>query len=117
MRHVSLVVLVSSCFFISPAIAETAHIHGPGGHSHGPASSELLIQKASEKVKSLVAAGKLDASWGDYKVIGTTEREMSTGKEWVVSLKNDKANEVEKQTLYVFFTSYGSYIATNFTGK
>ncbi|MEI7843015.1 MAG: DUF6488 family protein [Gallionellaceae bacterium] len=110
-------ILISSVVLVSPAMAETAHIHGPGGHEHGPASSELLVKKSAEKVKSLVESGKLDASWSEYKVIGTVKREMSTGAEWVVSLKNDKAKEAEKQTLYLFFTSYGSYIATNFTGK
>ncbi|MDP2806197.1 MAG: DUF6488 family protein [Gallionellaceae bacterium] len=117
MRTLLTAMFVSSVVFVTPAMAETAHVHGPGGHMHGPVSSEFVIQKASEKVKSLIENGKLDASWSNYQIIGTSQREMSTGKEWVVSLKNDKAKEVEKQSLHLFFTSYGSYIATNFSGK
>jgi DNA polymerase III delta subunit len=117
MRHIFSATFVLILFFASPVRAETAHIHGPGGHSHGPATSEFVIQKAGEKVKSLVENGKLEASWGDYKVVSAAKREMATGTEWVVTLKNEKSKDLDKQTLHLFFTSYGSYIATNFTGQ
>jgi len=113
MRNISTVLLVSSLFFASPVMAGAGHDHGNGSHSHGPISSEKVINKATEKVKSLIKSGKLDKSWADVKAVGASTK----GDEWVVTYKNDKVSDAAKQTLYVFFSLDGIYIAANFTGK
>ena len=117
MRNISTVLLVSSLLFVSPVMAGAGHDHGSGGHSHGPVSSEVVIQKATGKIKSLVEGGKLNKSWAESKVLNATQKTFSNQAEWVVAVKNEKVSEVAKQTLYVFFTLDGHYIATNFTGQ
>jgi hypothetical protein len=117
MRNISTALLVSSLIFTTPAIAGSGHDHGKGGHSHGPISSEGVIKKASKHVKSLADNGKIDKSWAGIKAEGATQKTYSNETEWVVTFKNNNVSEPEKQTLYVFFTLDGSYIASNFTGK
>jgi len=117
MCNISTALLVSSLLFVSPAMAGAGHDHGSGGHSHGPISSEVAIKKATEKVKSMVESGKLDKNWADSKAIGAIQKTFSNETEWVVMFKNDKVSDATKQTLYMFFTLDGSYIATNYTGK
>lgn len=117
MRNVSTVLLVSSLLFTSPVMAGAGHDHGSGGHSHGPVSSEAVIMKATEKVKSLAESGKIDKSWAGIKAVGATQKTFANESEWVVTFKNEKLSDVTKQTLYLFFTLDGMYIATNFTGK
>ena len=117
MRNISTVLLVSSLLFTSPVMAGAGHAHGSGGHSHGPISSEAVLKKANTKVTFLAASGKLDKSWADSKAIGASQKTFSHETEWVVTFKNDKVSDTSKQTLYMFFSLDGGYIATNFTGK
>lgn len=117
MRTISTVLVVSTLLFVSPAFAGAGHEHGPGGsHSHGPISEAAAIKKAEGQVKSLIQRGKLDKSWSSIKAAEATQKDFGNGPEWVISFKNDKA-ESGKQTLYVFYTLTGNYLATNFTGK
>ena len=55
----------------------------------------------------------------DRKILalGANQKTFSNEVEWVVTFKNDKVSDATKQTLYLFFTLDGSYIATNFTGQ
>lgn len=118
MRNISIVLLASTLFCAAPAIAGTGHEHGPGGsHSHGPISGDAAIAKAQKHVKTLVARNKLDKSWADAKATGATQKDFGKGAEWVVTVKNEKAGDAAKQTLYVFYTVDGTYIASNFDGK
>lgn len=118
MRTISTALLVSTFLFTAPAFAGTGHEHGPGGsHSHGPISSEAAIKKAEKQVKTLISRGKLDKTWADATATGATQKDFGKGAEWVVTVKNEKAADPAKQTLYVFYTVNGSYLATNFTGK
>ena len=117
MRNISTVLLVSSLLFVSPVMAGAGHDHGSGGPSHGPGFSEGGVPKATRQIKSLVEGGKLNKSWAESKVLNATQKTFSNQAEWVVAVKNNKVSEVAKQTLYVFFTLDGHYIATNFTGQ
>ncbi len=117
MNNISSALLVSSLLLTSPVMAGSGHDHGKGGHTHGPISSEGVIKKATKQVKSLAERGKLDKNWAGIKAEGATQKTYSNETEWVVTFKDDKVSEPEKQTLYIFFTLDGSYIAANFTGK
>ncbi len=117
MRNISTALLVSSLFFVSPAMAGAGHEHGAGGHSHGPISSNAVMKKAAMQVQSLIARGKIDKSWAEVKAGGATQKTFEKGTEWVVTFKNDKVGDAAKQTLYVFYSLDGVYIATNFTGN
>jgi hypothetical protein len=118
MRNISTVLLVSTLVFAGPVMAGAGHDHNPdGSHSHGPISDTAAIKRAELKVKSLVASGKLEKSWGEAKSAGASQKDFGKGAEWIVSFKNEKASEPGKQNLYVFFTLTGNYLAANFTGK
>lgn len=118
MRNISTALLVSTLVCAAPAFAGAGHEHGPGGsHSHGPISSDAAVKKAEKQVKTLIARGKLDKTWTDAKVIGATQKDAGQGPEWIVTVKNEKASDPAKQTLYVFYTANGNYLATNFSGK
>lgn len=118
MRTISTVLLISSFLLASPVMAGAGHEHGPGGsHAHGPISSDAAVKRAEKQVKSLVQKGKLDKSWSAAKLVESVQKDFGKGQEWVVSFKNDQEKDTTKQTLYVFYTLNGSYLATNFTGK
>jgi pterin-4a-carbinolamine dehydratase len=119
MRKFSTALLVSSLFFVSPVMAGADHDHGSGGHSHsqGPVSGDVAAMKASNKVKSMVESGKLDKSWAHVKATGASQKSFGHDPEWVVTFKNTKISDASKQTLYVFLTLDGMYIAANFTGN
>lgn len=117
MRNISTVLLVSSLLFISPVMAGSGHDHASGSHSHGPVSSEVVVKKAGDKVKSLAESGKIDQSWADTKAVGASQKTLGNESEWVVTFNNAKVSDPAKQTLYLFFSLDGIYIASNFTGK
>jgi len=117
MRTISTAFVLSALLLCSPAFAGTGHEHGPGGsHTHGPITAATAIKKAEGQVMSLIERGKLDRIWSGIKATEATQKDFGKGQEWVVSFKNEKA-EVGKQTLYVFYTLTGNYLATNFRGK
>jgi len=118
MRNISTALLVSSLFLTAPAFAGGGHDHGPGGsHVQGPISAAVALKKAGVQVKTLIERGKLDKTWADAKASEATQKDFGRGTEWIVAIKNEKATDPAKQTLYVFFTANGNYLATNFTGK
>lgn len=117
MRTISTIFVAFTLLLAAPAFAGAGHEHGPGGsHTLGPITATAAIEKAEGQVKSLVERGKLDKSWSGIKAAEATQKDFGKGPEWVVSFKNEKA-EAGQQTLYVFYTLSGSYLATNFTGK
>lgn len=118
MRHLITAAIVSALALSSPAFAGAGHDHNPdGGHSHGPITSDAAVKRAEKQVKTLVSRGKLDKSWEKAKSTGATQKDFGKGPEWIVTLKNDTVTDAAKQTLYVFYTLNGSYLASNFTGK
>jgi hypothetical protein len=116
MKNLITTFLFSSLIFATPVIAGSDHDHG---HSHDQkaASSEIVLNQASKKVKELVDAGKIDASWAEVKSSEIKQKTFSHDPEWVVTFKNTKISDSSKQALYLFFHLNGRYIATNYTGK
>ena len=118
MRKLTSILLASSLLCALPAMAGKGHEHGPdGSHMSGPITSETATKRASKHVKTLVEKGKLDKSWAVVNATGATQKDFGMGPEWVVSFKNAQESDPAKQTLYVFYTVNGAYIASNFTGK
>ena len=117
MRTISTALVVSTLLFGSPAFAGGGHEHGPGGsHSYGQLTAASATNMAEKQVKTLIERGKLEKTWAGIKASEASQKDFGKGPEWVVTVKNEKA-EAGKQTLYVFYTVTGSYLATNFTGK
>lgn len=119
MKNLITALFLSSLMFSTPVIAGSGHDHDEdGGHSHAhkTISGDEAIIKASQKVEQLVKKGKLEASWADIKAASVEQKEYAKGPEWLVIFKNDKASDMKKRTLYMFFSMDGHYVAANFTG-
>ncbi len=99
-----------------PALAGGGHDHG---HSHGPAeiTQDQAVTIASKRVIMLVAQSKIHESW-QLVMPAKSEKKMYDGHaEWVVTYKNSQVSDSAKNTLYIFLSSTGDYIAANFTGN
>jgi len=94
---------------------------GEGGrcHFHGskPATEAIVTDCASQRRDALVKAGKLEASWAGAALAKVELVEGQKGKEWKASFDNPAASDKTKQTLYIFFSHPGNYIAANFSGR
>ena len=119
MKRIIFCLMVLTAFTAIPAFGAGDHGHGghdDHGHGHDqPAdlSEAKIIEKASGYVARMVEKGKLDASW---RGISPTEARENDHHEWMVTFNNPKEEDPEKQTLYMFLTPSGKYIAANFTG-
>ena len=101
-------------------LAGSGHSHdADGGHSHAhaPISSEEAASRASKVLKQLADTGKIDSTWSGLKAASMNQKLFSKGPEWVITFKNDTVADATKQTLYLFFTLDGHYIAANYTGN
>ena len=107
--------IISATAFSPAAIAA----EGSSCHFHGskPAEESVVISCAMDRKQDLVKQGKLDASWADVKQKEVRVIEGKKGKEWQLTFKNSTASDATKQTLYMFYSMPGHFIAANYTGK
>jgi type 1 fimbria pilin len=93
----------------------------PGGscHFHGskPAAEITVSGCAAQRKDVLVKGGKLDAAWSAIKPDKIELVDGKKGQEWKVTFKDTAAKDKSKETLYMFFTPAGNFIASNFTGQ
>lgn len=116
MKHlVSLCALTVSLFAAPAALADV----GGSCHFHGnkPATEAVVTGCGNQRKAALVKAGKLDASWQAVKLDKAELVDGKKGKEWKLSFKNPAATDASKQTLYLFFSQPGNFIAANHSGK
>lgn len=111
-------VLFSIILALSPAtlLAGGNHDHGHS-HSHEPVSKAQAEQVAIKSVAQLIENGKIDSSWKSAGVAKSEQKQFGSKLEWVISFANDKISDPKQQTLYVFVTLTGEYLAANYTGK
>ena len=88
-------------------------------HFHGakPATEATVLGCAAQHKESLVGSGKIDKAW---QAIKHDKAEMVDGKkskEWKVTFKDAAAKDKSRETLYMFFTLPGNFIAANFAGQ
>lgn len=124
MKNLTLITLfLATLAFTVPAQAGSGHSHDENGghsnhgHSHGPVDSNSVKTKAVRMLDNLVNKGVIDKSWRGTQAAEVSKKTFSKGEEWVVSFNNDKISDKEKQTLYIFFSLDGHYIAANYSGK
>lgn len=88
-------------------------------HFHGskPATAETVAGCAVQRKAQLIKQGKLDASWDSVKSGAPEQVDGKKGKEWKLIFHNPSAADKNKQTLYMFYTLPGNFIAANFTGQ
>ena len=100
--------------FSLAAVAGAGHDHG---HSHDPVSQSQVEVAAINSVANLIDKGKIDKNWKTIGVMKSEKKKFGKSTEWVVSFKNEKISDASKQTLYIFLSLGGEYIAANHTGK
>lgn len=107
--------LVSSLFATSAALAA----EGSSCHFHGnkPASADVVGNCANQYKSTLIKGGKLDASWQSVQIDKAELVDGKKAKEWKVTFRNPAVTDASKQTLYIFFSQPGNFIAANFTGQ
>jgi len=113
MRYFITTILSLFLLLTSQAYAGSGHDHG---HSHAPVSKEEAENLATESVARLVERNKVDRSWQSVAAHKSEKKEFGGRMEWVVTFKNEKISDPEKQTIYVFLSLEGQYIAANHTG-
>lgn len=102
------------CLMLLFIVTATSALAG-ADHGHGEALSPTQIQdKASGLVATIIDKGQLAASW---KTIKPQKVKETSNHKWLVTFVNPEEKDSEKQTLYMFLTLSGEYIAANFTGK
>ncbi len=102
-------------------IASTGAVAGADAncHFHGskPAQEATVIQCATQYKDKLVEGGKLEKSWQTFAKVDKLEQiDGKRSKEWKLSFKNPAAADKNKDTLYLFYTLPGNFIAANHTG-
>jgi hypothetical protein len=98
------------------AMAGGGHDHDHG-HSHTPVDQSAAKANATKIVAALVERKKLDESWASITASSVEQRMFNGNPEWVAAFVNDKIADTDQQTLYVFLTLGGDYIAANYTGN
>lgn len=92
---------------------------GGSCHFHGskPAAESVVTGCADQRKQALVKGGKLDKSWAAIQPEKVETVDGKKGKEWKLTFKNPAATDAGKQTLYMFYSLPGNFIAANFTGQ
>lgn len=115
MRKTIIAVTFSTLSLLTmPAFSGPGHDHS---HSHAAITAQGVEQKAAKQVAALIAKGKVDKGWSAIKPTKSYQKTFEKGQEWVVEFTNSAAPDKTKQTLYLFYTLDGHYVAANFTGK
>lgn len=113
-------ILLSVALLALPAFSPVALADvGVSCHFHGkkPATEAVVTDCANQRRAALVKNGKLDSSWQAAKLEKLELVDGKKGKEWKVAFSNPAATDKSKQTLYIFFSHPGNFIAANFTGQ
>ncbi|MFM2057190.1 MAG: hypothetical protein RLY71_1575 [Pseudomonadota bacterium] len=114
-------VLIASAFaaFLSLSTGaragEDANCHF---HGNKPAAEATIVRCATEYKDRLVQGGKLEKTWQAVtKVDQMAQVDGPRNKEWKLSFKNSAAADKSKDTLYLFYSLAGNFIAANHTGQ
>ncbi len=114
MKKLAITLLFSFVLFATPVMTVSGHDHG---HSHEPISKEVVMSEATKKVHQLAEDGKIDSSWSETNAASAKQEEFADDLEWVVTFENDKVSDSSEQTLYLFYSLDGDYLAANYTGE
>ena len=93
------------------------HDHGHDAQTSKNVSQDVAKQKAKRIVSSLIEKNKVDQSWSLITAHSAEQKQFDGRTEWVVIFNNHNITDADKQTLYIFLTLNGDYIAANHTGN
>lgn len=115
MKIILAIASLLSAFASAPTWAD----EGAKCHFHGskPAAESVVLGCANERKATLIKQGKLEASWKDIQPAKPEQVDGKKGKEWKLMFKNPSAKDKAKETLYMFYTLPGNFVAANHTGQ
>ena len=113
----SLAQCASTAIRVSESAIATVRSNRRGVFGSKPAAEATVLGCAQQRKEALVKAGKIDAPWQAIKHDKVEAVDGKKGKEWKVTFKDPAAKDKAKETLYIFFTAPGNFIAANFTGQ
>jgi len=118
MKLINILTLLFALTFSALSLAGPGHDHSHG-HSHNQKTmkKEAVLVKSKQKINQLIEKKKLDPSWGIMQHSTIEKKQYKQGNEWVITYENKGVEDKSKQTLYMFYSLNGHYIAANFTGK
>jgi len=116
MKMIFTILAILTLGFGVPVMAGSGHDHGHS-HAHEPVNEATAQQNAGKVISSLVQRKKIDESWATVKARSVEKKMVNGQPEWLIIFFNEKIANVEEQTLYVFLTIGGEYIAVNYSGK
>lgn len=106
---------------LTGGIGDEAFASGGGEcHFHGskPAAEATVVKCADQQKERLVKKGTIEGTWSSIQHSSIEQVDVKNGKkEWKLTFKNSAAKDKAKETLYMFFSIPGNFLATNFTGK
>ena len=110
--------ILAACFFALTAVTAQASGNHADGHTHERSINAKQAEvNAQSIVDQLVEKKAIDASWKGSKPVESLSQTSSGAKFWQVTFKNSAVSDQAKQTLYVFLTTTGKYLAANHSGK
>lgn len=113
--------LLASAFVAALSLSFTAQAGADAScHFHGnkPAAETAVIQCATQYKNKLVEGGKLEKSWQAISKVDKMEQvDGKRSREWKLSFKNPAATDTTKDTLFLFYSLPGNFIAANHTGQ
>ena len=117
MRIYTLTITAILYLFSLGAIAGPGHDHDHSAHPHPDITQTQAEAAAIKNLTRLADKGKIDKSWLTIKPSKIEKKEFSGKSEWVAVFNNSTATDPAKQTLYIFLSNSGDYIAANHSGK
>ncbi len=117
MRIYTLTITAMLYLFSLGAIAGPGHDHDHAAHPHPDVTQAQAEAAAIKNLTRLADKGKIDKSWVTIKPTTIEKKELNGKSEWVAVFNNNTVTDPTKQTLYIFLSSGGEYIAANHSGK
>lgn len=115
-KFLMVTIMMATCLSVtdkaSAAESSSCHFHG-----NTAATPDIVAGCAMQRKEILIKNGKIDKSWQLIQQDKLEQVDGKKGKEWLVKFKNPNLRDEAKETLYMFFTPTGNFIAANFTGK
>ena len=106
-------IIIALFVMLSPVVGFAHGDHVPKASIEKP----QVIEMAKSQIDRLIAGGKIDVTWKNAELVGTEKKKNKSTWEWINTFKNAQEKDEAKQTLYVYLTLSGEFVAANFTGK
>lgn len=118
---------IVAALLLGASATAVAHPPKPGEppHSHGPRTwppthaltKDEIIDRAKRERDRLIREKKVDPTFEAAAEPAAEEIVFDGRPEWVVTFRHPAPTDPARQTLYIFFTPTGRFVAANHTGK